>query len=182
MSHLVVLAQASLVFVRLVAYVTLESHLIVLVLLHVLTQVGPRFELLSADRALVRRLARVDSLVAVVVAHLRERLAADLALVRLPLLVDASVVLLQGGVLGEAGAADVALVGPLARVGALVLQLRLLAGEGLVAAGHAARKLELHGGGPIRVVCGPQLILYHCELFDAIYYKIGWRPIRHFLF
>ena len=105
MSHLVVLAQASLVFVRLVADVTLESHLIVLVLLHVLTQVGPRFELLPADRALVRRLARVDSLVAVVVAHLRERLAADLALVRLPLLVDASVVLLQGGVLGEAGAA-----------------------------------------------------------------------------
>ena len=155
------LSQACLVFVRLVANITLESHLIVLVLLHVLAQVRPRLELLAADGALVGRLARVDPLVPVVVAHLGEGLPADLALVGLPLLVDAPVVLLQGGVLREAGAADVALVGPLARVRALVLQLRLFAREGFVAARHAALELQLRRGGRGRVTRGPQGTLHH---------------------
>ena len=57
MRHLIMLAKTRLVLIRFLADVTLESHLVVLVLLHVLAEIGTRLEFLSADGAFVWRLS-----------------------------------------------------------------------------------------------------------------------------
>ena len=92
--YLVVLAQASRILVSLVAYGAAEGHLCVLVLLHVLAEVGARDEFFAANLALVGLLARMNALVSIKVTYLREGFAADLAKVGLSLLVNSPVVLL----------------------------------------------------------------------------------------